>query len=254
MMERREKHKQLLMDFLSLTGTAILLGILANRMAPVERKINPFSRPTQIPLKEGMETQPKKNFGRPMDGKTDLDPKRSDPLAMTKDGPAPIETLKVGDLVLSRDEATGALANKRIEKVFIYENRPYYELTVAAEDGTLTVVTVTDDHPVHVERNAVGDADRRAGAQRDVACGEVQRIAAACGHGEIAVEVVCRVIQRLDVVSGDINGGAARDGERAGAEGVVANTIESDCARRKRYTAGKRVWLSGVGCASRPQV
>lgn len=72
-------------------------------------------------------------------------------LLMTGDGLAPIETLQVGDVVLSMDEATGTLANKRIEKVFIYEDRPYYELTVASADGTLTVVTVTDDHPVYVQ-------------------------------------------------------------------------------------------------------
>lgn len=81
-------------------------------------------------------------------------------LVLTADGPRPIETLAVGDWVLSREEASGETALRPITDVFVTEGKEVFELEL--EDGE--VLSVTRDHPFWVEGRGWTEAiELRAG-------------------------------------------------------------------------------------------
>lgn len=61
-----------------------------------------------------------------------------------------IVDLKVGDLVLAKDEKTGALAFKPITQHFVIPNREIYKLTLRSSEGVQSVLEVSDDHPFWV--------------------------------------------------------------------------------------------------------
>ncbi len=72
-------------------------------------------------------------------------------LVLTPDGQKPIETLRVGDLLAAKDETTGDIDWKPITQLHIYNDRPYYELTLAAGGQAPVKLTVTTDHPFYVQ-------------------------------------------------------------------------------------------------------
>jgi RHS repeat-associated protein len=65
----------------------------------------------------------------------------------TDAGPRPIEDIEPGDLVLSRDQATGETALRPVERVKVTADRRVVEVTLVANDGTQDVIGVTPDHP-----------------------------------------------------------------------------------------------------------
>lgn len=67
----------------------------------------------------------------------------------TIDGQRPIESIRDGELVLSRDEATGAVAYKRVTAVHVKANSPLQELTLGTEGENSRLVT-TPGHPFWV--------------------------------------------------------------------------------------------------------
>jgi hypothetical protein len=72
-------------------------------------------------------------------------------LVSTKDGLRPIEEVEVGDLVLSRNEATGETGYKPVTELVRRHNREIWTLVMSApaSDGkaALSTFETTDDHP-----------------------------------------------------------------------------------------------------------
>ena len=69
----------------------------------------------------------------------------------TAEGPRPIETVRVGDLVLSRDEATGETGYQPVTEVFITPDKEVLELTVTGDDGDAETLVTTPGHPFWVD-------------------------------------------------------------------------------------------------------
>jgi hypothetical protein len=67
-------------------------------------------------------------------------------LILTDEGEKPIEEIKVGDKVLSRNEETGEQAYKEVTHLFCNEKEIIYEITVDNQ-----VIETTDNHPFWVE-------------------------------------------------------------------------------------------------------
>lgn len=69
----------------------------------------------------------------------------------TKDGLKSIEQIKVGDLVLSKDEITGQMAFKPVTELIQRHKRVIYEIktivTLPNGESRTTVFKTTDDHP-----------------------------------------------------------------------------------------------------------
>ncbi|UUZ54363.1 hypothetical protein LP419_39375 [Massilia sp. H-1] len=61
-----------------------------------------------------------------------------------------IEDIRVGDLVLSKDDQSGDLALKAVTDLIITRNKGVYDLTVLTAPGEIEVLTVTDNHPFWV--------------------------------------------------------------------------------------------------------
>ena len=68
----------------------------------------------------------------------------------TKDGLKPIEEIQEGDLVASRDEATGEISWKPVVQLFVNENKPVISVTFADEKGKLEEIGATPEHPFWV--------------------------------------------------------------------------------------------------------
>ena len=71
-------------------------------------------------------------------------------LIHTEFGPVSVELIAVGDLVWSRDEASGETALKPVTQLFFTAAKPIYQLTTIAPDGGRETVEVTDNHPYYV--------------------------------------------------------------------------------------------------------
>jgi len=61
-----------------------------------------------------------------------------------------VELVAVGDLVWSRNEATGETALKPVTQLFFTAAKPIYKLTTIAPDGGRETIEVTDNHPYYV--------------------------------------------------------------------------------------------------------
>ena len=72
-------------------------------------------------------------------------------LVETAEGPRAIESVRVGDLVLSRDEATGETGFQPVTEVFITPDKEVLELTVTDDQGASETVLATPGHPFWVE-------------------------------------------------------------------------------------------------------
>jgi hypothetical protein len=63
----------------------------------------------------------------------------------------PIETIKVGDLVLSKNEVTGEIAPKPVRDLIRPAPKPLYQLKLRDASGEVETFHATDDHPWKVE-------------------------------------------------------------------------------------------------------
>ena len=72
-------------------------------------------------------------------------------LVETAEGLRPIETVRVGDLVLSRDEGTGETGYQPVTQVFITPDKEVLELTVIDDDGGSETLVTTPGHPFWVD-------------------------------------------------------------------------------------------------------
>lgn len=91
-------------------------------------------------------------------------------LVETVNGPRPIETIKVGDLVLSRDEVTGETAYKAVTALHLSPGQEIYVLTVEVRraDGTATreVIRTTRQHPWRTVANTWVETDMLAAGEQ----------------------------------------------------------------------------------------
>jgi hypothetical protein len=69
-----------------------------------------------------------------------------------------IETVRVGDRVLARDEFSGIVAPQRVEKTYIHHNREAFTL-----DFGSSALTTTATHPFYTDTGWVKAIDLRAG-------------------------------------------------------------------------------------------
>lgn len=67
-------------------------------------------------------------------------------LVMTESGAQPIETVREGDRVLSRDELTGAVDLQTVTRTFVTPDMPLVDVQIAAADGGDDRVTATPGH------------------------------------------------------------------------------------------------------------
>lgn len=90
----------------------------------------------------------------------------------TPSGLVPIETLKVGDLVLAYDEETGAVGPKPVTALIRPEPRLLYAIKAQDDSGEIEHFEVTDDHPWRVTgRGWVETIDLRPADPLDAASG-----------------------------------------------------------------------------------
>lgn len=73
-----------------------------------------------------------------------------DTKVVTSDGEKAISEIKEGDLVLAENVVTKEQGYKPVNQVFTFDDRALYELTLEDEEGKLTTLEVTDDHPFWV--------------------------------------------------------------------------------------------------------
>jgi hypothetical protein len=84
-------------------------------------------------------------------------------LVHAKDGLTPIENLKVGDLVLSRQEGEGDFSYKRVTKTFELQGKEIWLIGYVRADGsTWEHLTVTGTHPFWVVGAGWTSANRAA--------------------------------------------------------------------------------------------
>jgi hypothetical protein len=69
---------------------------------------------------------------------------------MTPDGFVNIEQVRAGDLVLARQEETGAWGWFVVERTFVRTARELVVLELVGEDGASDVLEVTPEHPFRV--------------------------------------------------------------------------------------------------------
>jgi RHS repeat-associated protein len=72
---------------------------------------------------------------------------------LTDGGLIPIERIRVGDRVLSRDEKTGEVAYRQVARVFETPNQPVYELRLSNAEGDAETFHATGDHPFYVRHS-----------------------------------------------------------------------------------------------------
>ena len=65
----------------------------------------------------------------------------------TAHGEVPIETVGHGDLVLSRDEATGEVHEARVLRTFVHTVQELVDVAIVADDGRTETVRATLEHP-----------------------------------------------------------------------------------------------------------
>lgn len=86
----------------------------------------------------------------------------------TEGGEVAIEQIHVGTMVLSRNEVTGQPELKPVTRVFNYEGREIYSLVLLDEQGRISRLEVTDDHPfMVVGRGWTKSIDLRTGMRVD---------------------------------------------------------------------------------------
>jgi RHS repeat-associated protein len=99
---------------------------------------------------------------------------------LTDQGHRNIEDVQTGDLVWSKDTATGEQSYKPVIKLFVRNDRQIYQLLVKTNDAEQVEVEATDDHPFYV----VGTGWKRT---LELAPGDQIETD---GHGVVTVESV----------------------------------------------------------------
>lgn len=89
----------------------------------------------------------------------------------TPEGLRPIESIHVGDTVLSRNQVTGELEARRVDAVQVKHDRAVVQITVETADGALETLVVTPNHPFWLEDHWTVAGDLRSGDQLDTADG-----------------------------------------------------------------------------------
>jgi len=109
-------------------------------------------------------------------------------LVATKEGLMPIESIKVGDLVLSEQEDSGKLAYKSVIAVAPAHNREIYELTVQrVDDGGKAVpetFKTTFDHPWRSNDKWIKTADLKKGSLLQLASGKKVAVTSVINTGD----------------------------------------------------------------------
>ena len=91
----------------------------------------------------------------------------------------PIETLAIGDLVLSKNEVTGEVAAKPVGVLIRSDPKPLYALSLLDAGGEAELFHATDDHPWKVEgKGWVETVDLRQGDLIDTGSGADMRMTA----------------------------------------------------------------------------
>ena len=72
-------------------------------------------------------------------------------LIHTQQGLKPIETLKVGELVLTKNDSSGHQTWKPIAQTFVNQNKEIYQLNILDEKGNLESLGTTKEHPFWVK-------------------------------------------------------------------------------------------------------
>ena len=94
-------------------------------------------------------------------------------LVQTPHGMVPIETIKVGDLVLAVNEATGEIAPKPVTDLIRPEPKPLYKLNTLDVGGEAETFHATNDHPWKVEgKGWVETVDLKPGDRIDTGSGQ----------------------------------------------------------------------------------
>jgi RHS repeat-associated protein len=69
----------------------------------------------------------------------------------TPSGLKPIDAIRTGDIVVSRDEVTGETTLRAVARVFVTPDEEVLDLSFARSDGTIETITATPGHPFWVE-------------------------------------------------------------------------------------------------------
>lgn len=72
-------------------------------------------------------------------------------LVWTSYGMVPIEQVKVGDLVLAKDESTGAIVFRPVEAEIVFRETAVLDLTLLHGDSRTETIRTTDEHPFWVD-------------------------------------------------------------------------------------------------------
>jgi len=98
-------------------------------------------------------------------------------LIATPNGLVAIESVKVGDLVMAYDEATGSIAPKQVTDLIRPEPKPLYELIALNARGERAEFLATGDHPWKIKGSGWVETARLRTAQRiETAKGETLKI------------------------------------------------------------------------------
>ncbi|WP_309893694.1 SpvB/TcaC N-terminal domain-containing protein [Archangium sp.] len=93
-------------------------------------------------------------------------------LVTTRDGPRPIEEVREGEEVLSRDPSTGQIDWRPVVRTYVTPGALVLEVTLVAEDGTRETLGVTREHPFWVEGQGWTEAKDLALGSRILSAGD----------------------------------------------------------------------------------
>jgi RHS repeat-associated protein len=101
----------------------------------------------------------------------------------TKSGVIAIEGVRVGDLVLSKDDKTGVVDYRPVVQLFVTPQKEVFELRLSDETGAETVLGVTPGHPFWVKDIGwVGAANLASGIEVANSSGAWLRVTGATWH------------------------------------------------------------------------
>lgn len=154
-----------------------------------------------------------------------------DTLVQTDHGSVPIRAVRVGDLVLSGDEATGTTEWRRVSDVIGRTHASFVRLVTIADDGTRSELKTTDEHPFWVEGKGWTPA------------GEIQapaRIRTAQGWANLdSAETIAEAVATLNLTVDGLNTFFVGD-DQVWAHNCIQANAAAGRAREKLVTAQKQ--------------